>query len=442
MCKDRIAGGFVIPIQRLNEVGEYMKIVHFSDVHIGVENYGRIDPSTGLSARLGDFLATFDEVVDYAISERADLALFAGDAYKSRNPSQTHQREFASRIARLADAGVPAFLVVGNHDMPLTAGPATALEIFDTLGVRMVHVGERLGTHVVETPAGPVQIVSVPWIRRSQFLASEERSGLTIDQTNALIQDRLTEGIRTLAERLDPTLPAVLAAHVTVSSAVVGGSSGDSVRHGSERSMMLGRDHVLLRSSLARPQFDYVALGHIHKHQVVGESPKMAYAGSLERVDFGEEGDDKGFCVVELDAALPPGSRLKSFRFQKVNARRFVTIDVKLRPGDQDPTATVLKEIERQHVEGAIVKLKIAYPLELQGHLGDAEIRRALDGAFYVASVSKQPIEQPKNRLGDAYSKGTTPQELLRLYLDSKGVAKDRSAILMGRAEELLVEEV
>ena len=139
-----------------------MRIVHFSDVHVGVENYGPIDPDTGLSARLGDFLATFDEVVDYAISERADLALFAGDAYKSRNPNQTHQREFAARVAKLANAGIPVFLLTGNHDMPLTAGPATALEIFDTLGVRMVHIGERLGVHEVNTPSGPIQIVAVP----------------------------------------------------------------------------------------------------------------------------------------------------------------------------------------------------------------------------------------------------------------------------------------
>ena len=419
-----------------------MKIVHFSDVHIGVENYGRIDPATGLSARLGDFLATFDEVVDYAVAERADLALFTGDAYKSRNPSQTHQREFASRIARLANAGVPVFMVVGNHDMPLTSAPATALEIFDTLSVRMVHVGERLGAQVVDTPAGPLQIVSVPWVRRSHFLATEERSGLSIDEINSLIQERMTAAVRALADRLDPSIPAILAAHVTVSSAVVGGSTRDDVSHGSERSMMLGRDHVLLRSSLARPQFDYVALGHIHKHQVVGEHPKMAYAGSLERVDFGEEGDDKGFCVVELDASLPAGSRITSFSFQKVNARRFVTVDVTLRSGDQDPTSTVVEEIERIGVEGAIVKLNIAFPIELQGHLKDAEIREALDGAFYVAAVSKQPIERPRNRLGGAYSKGTAPQELLGVYLNTRNVAKDRAAVLMGRAEELMVEEI
>ena len=104
-----------------------MRILHFSDVHIGVESYGSIDPSTGLSARLADFLSTFDEVVDFALNNSVDLALFAGDAYKSRDPSQTHQREFARRIARLSREGVPVFLLVGNHDIPHIASRATAL---------------------------------------------------------------------------------------------------------------------------------------------------------------------------------------------------------------------------------------------------------------------------------------------------------------------------
>ena len=75
-----------------------MRILHFSDLHIGVENYGRPDPATGLSTRLGDFLAALDEVVDCALNERVDLVLLAGDAYKGRDPSQTHQREFAPHL--------------------------------------------------------------------------------------------------------------------------------------------------------------------------------------------------------------------------------------------------------------------------------------------------------------------------------------------------------
>ena len=69
-----------------------MKILHFADLHLGVESYGRIDPTTGLSSRFLDFIAALDQVVDYALENRVDLVLFCGDAYKSREPSQTQQR--------------------------------------------------------------------------------------------------------------------------------------------------------------------------------------------------------------------------------------------------------------------------------------------------------------------------------------------------------------
>ena len=91
-----------------------MRILHFSDLHIGVENYGRIDPETGLSTRLGDFLDSFDQVVEFALNESVDLVLLAGDAYKGRDPTQTHQREFAKRLNRLSQAGIPTFLLVAT----------------------------------------------------------------------------------------------------------------------------------------------------------------------------------------------------------------------------------------------------------------------------------------------------------------------------------------
>ncbi len=53
-----------------------MKIVHFADLHLGVEKYGKLDPATGLSSRLADFLHVLDELVDYSLENRVDLVLF------------------------------------------------------------------------------------------------------------------------------------------------------------------------------------------------------------------------------------------------------------------------------------------------------------------------------------------------------------------------------
>ena len=301
-----------------------MRILHFADIHIGVENYGRTDPETGLSTRLSDFLAAYDEVVEYALGHDVDLVLFCGDAYKSRDPSQTHQREFAKRVARLAGAGLPVFLLVGNHDMPHVLGRATALEIFQTLDVSNVHIGDTLRTHRIETKAGPVQIVAVPWVRRSVFLSQDDSRGLSPDQVNEAIQERLARAIQQQAEDLDASVPAIFSGHLTVSDATTG----------SERTMMLGRDYVLVRSSVALPQFDYVALGHIHKHQILGNNPLVVYAGSLQRVDFGEEKDPKGFCIVDIDPTAEAGARVTQHSFETVNARTFRTVSVDIRTGD------------------------------------------------------------------------------------------------------------
>ena len=110
-----------------------MRILHFSDLHIGVENYGRLNPNTGFSTRLNDFLFSLDQVVEWALTEDVDLVLLAGDAYKGRDPNQTHQREFATGLARLSNAGIPSVLLVGNYDLPSVVSRATAVEIFRTL---------------------------------------------------------------------------------------------------------------------------------------------------------------------------------------------------------------------------------------------------------------------------------------------------------------------
>ncbi len=74
---------------------EPIRVLHFADVHIGMENYGKTDPETGLSSRVRDFLRRMDEMIDFAREHDVDLTIFAGDAFKTRSPNPTYQREFA-----------------------------------------------------------------------------------------------------------------------------------------------------------------------------------------------------------------------------------------------------------------------------------------------------------------------------------------------------------
>ena len=410
-----------------------MRILHFSDLHIGVENYGQTDPETGLSTRLADFLSSLDEVVEYALTEDVDLVLLAGDAYKGRDPSQTHQREFAKRLSRLSEASIPSFLLVGNHDLPNAVNRATAVEIFQTLQVPYLQVGSNLQNYTIPTKSGPLQILAVPWPRRSGILSREESRGLTIEEVRQAVQDRMTQAIYARAESLDPDVPAILTGHVTVNGATVG----------TERSMMLGQDHVLLAGDIGRPQVDYVALGHIHKHQILrNENPFMAYSGSLQRVDFSEEGDDKGFCVVDLDPAAPQGKRLTDFDFHRLDARRFVTVDVTVPVGDPDPTSAVVRGIARKDVVGAVVRVRVTLPSEVEAQLRDSDIRDALSEAHYIAAINREsPQEARRTRLDAESAKDLQPMEALSLYLESRGVEPERQEKILRHAEELVERE-
>ncbi len=117
-----------------------IRVLHFADIHIGMENFGRIDPTTGINQRVLDFVRRMAEVVTYALENDADCVIFAGDAFKTRDPNPTYQREFARQLMRLSKTDIPIVLLVGNHDTPIMEKRATSIDIFGVLDVPHVIV--------------------------------------------------------------------------------------------------------------------------------------------------------------------------------------------------------------------------------------------------------------------------------------------------------------
>ena len=155
-----------------------IRLLHTADVHIGMENYGRVDPATGINARVMDFLRRLSDMADYAIEEGVDVFVFAGDAYKTRDPNPTYQREFSRRIKKIADAGIPVILLVGNHDLPTVSKRASSVSIFDTLNVPNVYVGDREELREITCRRGqPLQVATVPYPLRSAFISREDSQG-------------------------------------------------------------------------------------------------------------------------------------------------------------------------------------------------------------------------------------------------------------------------
>ena len=405
-----------------------IKLLHLADLHIGVENYGRVDPATGLHTRLLDYLARMDEAIDYGLAEGADAVLIAGDVYKNRTPNPTHQREFARRIRRIRRAGLPVLILLGNHDVSPAVGRAHAIEIFETLAVEGVTIADRPGLHRLETRAGPLQVIALPWVTRHALLTKEELRLVSFLEVEAMLLQRIENFLHHAAEMLDADVPAVLTIHGTIDGAVVG----------AERQIMLGKDLVLPKSVVALPGIDYVAMGHVHKHQVLGEHPPVVYPGSIERIDFGEEHEDKGCVLAEIAKGQV------RWRFHRLAARPFVTIEVDVR-NSADPQARVAAAIEKHDLHSAVVRVRIDARPDQAPQLRTDEIRRQVEerGAFNVATIAIEVERTSRSRLGEAERDlldGLTPRRALELYLRSKDTPPERIAALMAAAEELFAE--
>jgi exonuclease SbcD len=397
-----------------------VRLLHFADLHVGVENYGRLDPGTGVNGRVLDFLHRFDELIEYGLEHEVDLVIFAGDAFKRCTPNPTYQRAFARRVKRLADAGVPVVLLVGNHDLPTMVQRASSVDIFRTLDVPNVVVGRDERVHPIETRRGPVQVATVPYPVRQRLLVQEDYRGLSIEQLDKELQRLVTDNIRALAEQLAPDVPAVLTAHLSVSGAT----------YGSERSVMIGRDVVVLKSSLADPAWDYVALGHIHRHQSLndGDYPPMVYAGSLERIDFGEEGQPKGFCWVEL------AREETTWKFIEVDARPFVTVRADLREA-LNPLMALRQAVATHDLRDAVVRLILQLRADQEPLLRDRDVRALLSDAYFIGGINREVEREARVRLGNLTPEGLTDHELLAKYLETKNTDPERAKVLLEHAE-------
>lgn len=399
-----------------------VRVLHFADLHVGMENYGRLDPATGTSSRVRDFLSRLDEVIDYGLTHDADLAIFAGDAFKSRDPDPTQQREFAQRIKHLADR-VPTLLLVGNHDMPGMAVKASSVDIFQALDVPGVIVGHKPEARVMETRRGPVYLAWMPYPMRNRLLTREEYTGKSIEELELELRRVVSDILRGLAEEAaEQPMPRLLAGHFSVAEAKLG----------SERTVMIGRDVAVATSALADPAWDYVALGHIHRHQDLagGGAPPIVYSGSLERIDFGEEHEGKGFCWVEL------GRGTTTWQFVPVAARPFRTVRVDARASDK-PTEAVLAALEGLDGVGAVIRVMVTLQDHQQAAFREREVLASLSAAASV-NVVREVESEARARLGDLAPESLGPIDLLQRYFESRNVDDARLPALLEKAEELL----
>ncbi|UCE27190.1 MAG: exonuclease SbcCD subunit D [Candidatus Coatesbacteria bacterium] len=337
---------------------ETVKILHVADLHLGASAYEK--PGR---PRLAEFLAAVDRTWDLAADEDVDAILVAGDVFDGYRPDAEVEREWAARVSRLIDEGVPLAVVPGNHDAPARRGAASHLDVYDRLRLESVHVFSLPDVKTLATRSGPLEVVGVPWPFRGKFFEPGE-SAVPAD---ADITDQL-EGILddVIMPRLDSEIPTVLLAHLWLREGSLS----------SEKTFAVGPDPIIPASAVVRDEFAYAALGHLHRHQELpGTDGRAVYAGGLSRISFGDEGIPKGAVVAEVSTG---GC---SWRFVELPSRTFKTIAVEVETAEE-AESKISDSIGAFDPADAVVRLLVRGPAAVLSELARRGLAAHFPGAF------------------------------------------------------------
>ena len=387
-----------------------IRFFHTADIHFGVENYGKIDQKTGMHSRFFDFVTSFESCIDKAVEEKVDFFLFCGDADKTANPTPTQQKQMLRLLFKLQKANIPVVIVVGNHDHPLSFGKAHSLDVFNTIPLDGMYVISKPKILKLETKSGPVQIVGMPWPMRQNIVTKKEHRFKDGKELAEYISKKVGLIIAELAKKLDEKIPSVLAGHMTVSTGIFSGS---------EKSAVFGSDPLFLSSQLAIKPFDYVALGHLHRHQDLNKKGKIpvVYSGSVERIDFGERKENIGFCDVKLDSSKQWQERC-SYEFIELKIRKMIQIEVEIKAG-KNQTNQIVEQINKSDVKDAIVKIIYHIGEGIDDKVDLYAVQRACSCASHIASIipiRKVVMHERRIKLNVAMDF----ESIVKKYLDMK----------------------
>jgi exonuclease SbcD len=257
-----------------------MKILHTSDLHIG-KYIGTYDLKE-------DTEYVLNQVVDTAIRERVEVVLISGDVFDRPNPSEEAIKMYVSFLKQLLDKNIKVIAISGNHDSGIRLSAYK-----DILGKGYFVEGEfnsPMRKVSLNDEYGPVNFYMLPFF--TPFIV---KSNLKLEKGLENYDLAMDEIIK--RENIDTSQRNIILAHQFVAGFKFGGSEEDfSYSNGDEKNVA----GVGIISLDKFQNFDYVALGHIHKPQKISRET-IRYSGSLLKYKTSEiDGPDKSVVIIDL----------------------------------------------------------------------------------------------------------------------------------------------
>jgi len=401
-------------------------VAHTSDLHLGIGNYGVIDPATGLSRRIDDFYAAFDHVVDYAVEKKADMMLLCGDTFKDPNPNPTILKMFATRLRRLSKEEIQTVIIPGNHDAPKGSRAAPPEPLVE-LDIPNVHYFAKADFSDIKCRSGQTaRVFALPY-RHPVKMASDKTKGKT-GLNRDLMQDKFREQIAkeieifTRAGRKHADT-CILVGHLSIQGAIVG----------SEKAWAVGEEYSVLPSEFDTDLFDYIALGHLHKHQAIEFKVPIVYPGSIERVDLAEAKEAKGFVSVDIRA------REAKWKFVELPTRPMYNFKLDC-SADDDPVTTVEQAIGSDSMNNAIVSIHLTSkepPTPTQKNA----IQSLLHDTFWNQIHYARGVTEKKATKG-AFGETLEPHQALDKYLRTLKINETQRQLAKKLGQQIIEETV
>lgn len=405
-----------------------MLIIHTSDLHLGTTNYSEIDASTGLSKRIDDFFKSFDNIVSYAIENKADVVMICGDTFNTSSPTPTLLKMFASRLKSLTKAGIQVVMISGNHDLPKTEGRVSPIEIFSEVGMENFHYFYEPNYIDLQTrDKKKIRIFAIPYIHpirifNKQQLLKKEKKELNLEIVVKAYREEHKKWVSSFEKigKGDADC-CILMTHLSVFGVPKGAE---------EQITLLGGEFTLLPTVLHSDIFDYIALGHIHKYQRVDWKIPIVYSGSIEKSNISEINEKKGFVAITANSSL-------GWNFVEVPTRKMVKIEVDA-TGIKNIRQKIVEESKRNDTKGAIVKLIIIISKKSKLILDYSDIKKMFSDAFFVDLTYERVHEALP--LQTLFSETLSANESLTKYLEIIKLTKKDRNLLQKLGSEIIKE--
>ncbi|MCC6459810.1 MAG: DNA repair exonuclease [Saprospiraceae bacterium] len=352
-----------------------MTIIHFSDTHLGFQAFDVVN-AEGVNAREQDVYDAFRYTIDRILERRPDAVLHTGDFFHRPSPSNRALTFGLEQLRRLADAGIPLYVIAGNHETPKTVYTSPILRAFNSLPNIHPFFGERWEC----ARLGVLAIHGLPHINDTRLLLSE-------------------------LERLEPLPGAynILMLHTSLGKRFLMEEYGEQVFPEAFVDKLAG--------------FSYLALGHWHNFQQIDRHPNAWYSGSVERLSDTEIGNEKGFIELQIH---PDGS--SKVQFEAIPTRPWYKLE--LQQCHEKTVADLREELERfqaeNPIENSIISLifndiKVEQSLELS----NVFLRGLFAGSFQLLPKRRSFADRNFIRNLDA-------NQFDRLDLIFKGYIRDK----------------